>query len=81
MGTKTEVDERELETVPIIAHRNDRWVSSHPVRRKGNDPWAVEQCAAELQNAGYSHFIYKSDGEPAIKDFKRLGVDWLGPEM
>ena len=47
MGKKLDVEVVEVETVPIIVRRGgtDRWITSHPVTRKGDDPWVVNSVA------------------------------------
>ena len=79
MGTEKEVDVASKSTIPIIVHRNhlDRHISACPVLRKGAEKHAVEHCAEELQLSGLGHFIYKSDGEPAILSLKQASVEKL----
>ena len=72
MGEANEAEAATRNIIPIMVHRNhkDRWITSHPVRRKGRDPWLIGRVTEDFEQAGYAAFVYKSDGEPAIKDFK-----------
>ena len=87
MGEKVEEAKLSEKCMPIIVHKNlmDRWVTSHVVSRKGADAWAVKISAFDLEQAGFAKFIYKSDGEPSIKDFKRAVVakhrEKVGPAL
>ena len=72
MGEKMETEIMDQTTIPIIVHRfkRDRWITSHPVPRKVRDPWTVKMVSADLEQGGVNEFIYKSDGEPSMKDLK-----------
>ena len=73
MGEKVEDEKLSDKCLPILVHKfhQDRWVTSHVVPRKGADEWAVTVASADLEQSGLSKFIYKSDGEHAIKSLKR----------
>ena len=72
MGEKNDVEEGDGGTLPIIVHKfpGDHWLTSHPIRRKGFDAWAVETCGRDLFEWGVVDFIYKSDQEVGILAFK-----------
>eukprot|EP00959_Pyramimonas_sp_CCMP1952_P384848 8065815-Pyramimonas_sp.AAC.1 len=55
----------------------DRWLTSHVVRRKGVDELAVKVTARDLEQSGLQHFICKSDGENAIRALKTAAVKEL----
>ena len=73
MGKKSEVEEADASTLPIIVHKcdKDRWITAHACKRKGAERKVVDICAREIASSGYASFLYKSDQEPAILDFVR----------
>ena len=77
MGSQMDAKESSKDTNVTYVSRDhvDRWITSHPVRRKGAEKQAVEADAKDLYAAGYSHFIFKSDGERALKALKRAAVE------
>ena len=79
MGEKVEDDKLSDKCLPILVHKftQDRWVTSHVVPRKGADSWAVKVSAADIQLSGLQHFIYRSDGGPAIKVLKEAVIRQL----
>ena len=55
----------------VLTERKYKNKFAHVVKNKGaEDYYAVERIAQELVNLGYSHFVFKSDQEPAILSFK-----------
>ena len=73
MGEKEEDDKISSKCLPIYVSRchHDRWTPAHVVPRKGDDPHAIQVAANDLELGGYTDFVYKSDGENAIKALKR----------
>jgi hypothetical protein len=47
------------------------------VPRKGEDPYAIQAAANDLELSGYTDFVFKSDGEASIKALKRRAVEEL----
>ena len=43
MGKRSDIDTADEHTIPICVHRcsMDRWITAHPVRRKGPEEWIV----------------------------------------
>ena len=76
MGELVEDERMSDKCLPILVHKffPDRWVTSHVVRKKGVDDWAVKVAAQDLEASGSPHFIYKSDGEPSIRALKAAAV-------
>ena len=66
-------DDEERGCVAVLVHKNhlDRWVDSDVVPSKGADPWATKCGTDALEDSGLTNFVYKSDGENAIKTMKR----------
>ncbi len=76
MGEKVEDEQLSDKCLPILVHKfgPDRWLSSHVVKKKGPDPWAVAIAAHDLALSGLQKLVYKSDGEPSIKALKAAVV-------
>ena len=66
-------DDEERGCVAVLVHKNhlDRWVDADVVPAKGADPWATKCGTDALEDSGLTNFMYKSDGENAIKTLKR----------
>jgi len=47
--------------------RENKWVSSIVVQKKGLDPYAVEAVGREIGNSGFNRVIVKSDQEASIR--------------
>jgi len=79
MGEKVEDDLMSAKCLPIIVHKfaKDRWLTSHVVQKKGVNDWAVNIAAHDIKLSGLQKFIYKSDGEPAIKAYKEAVIKKL----
>ena len=76
-GNQMDAETSNKDTVGIYVSRDhiDRGITNHPVRRKGEEKHAVEAVARDLHSVGYGYFIFKSDGESALKALKRAAVE------
>ena len=79
MGEKVEYDKLSSKCIPIYVSRchHDRWTTAHAVPRKGEDPYAIQASANDLELSGYTDFVFKSDGEPSIKALERRAAKEL----
>ena len=79
MGRKTSFEAAEKDTIPIIVHKCtvDRWVTAHPVPRKGPEAWVAKTVTADLARWNYTQFVYKSDQEDSIVALKKKCVQEL----
>ena len=71
MGLKRREPEDGENPIIVVTERRYKNKFAHVIKRKGaDDPYAIEQVAADIISLGYSHFVLKSDQEPAIMAFK-----------
>ena len=66
--------EAERKSTPILCgkDRKHRWYYALAVPCKGTGhPWPEKALAKEMILAGHRRYIFMSDGEPAILDYKR----------
>ena len=67
---KREPGERE-NLIIVLSERKYKNKFAHVVKSKGAEDYhAVAKIVQEIVNLGYSHFVFKSDQEPAILSFK-----------
>ena len=71
MGLKKREPEEGENPIIVLAERKHKNKFAHVIKCKGaEDHYAVEQVASDIISLGYSHFVFKSDQEPAIVALK-----------
>ena len=71
MGLKKREPEEGENPIIVIVDRKSKCKFAHVLKNKGSgDHYAIERVAMEIVNLGYSHFIFKTDQEPAILTLK-----------
>jgi len=72
--TKREPEEGENPII-VIVDRKSKMKHANVIKNKGNeDHYAVERVALDIINMGYSHFVFKTDQEPAILTLKEAVI-------
>ena len=55
--------------------------TAHVGPRRGEEPYAIQAAANDLELGGYTDFLFKSDGEASIKALNRRAVEELRKEV
>ena len=85
MEDTVQSEEMKGRCLPVFVHKcyEDPWVTARVVPRKGPEQQAAIMTAEDVGQRAMCKFVYKSDGEPAIRALKQSAIrkllDMKGP--